>query len=598
MSAMTPVATADMPIRLLDRDVASKIAAGEVIERPSSVVKELMENALDAGAGQVEIELVRGGLELIRVTDDAGGIPEDELELAVQRHATSKLRSTRDLSTIETLGFRGEALASIAAVARVTLVSRVPGTDGGHYLILTDNEVIERGRQGAPPGTTLFVRELFKAVPARLAFLRSASAEGARCVQVVTQYALAHPDVAVRAIVDGRLAFHSPGNGDARDGLVEMWGADTVAELLPILETRVGGTTVTGFAGPPTLTRPRRTGQILFINGRLIEERILSYAIADAYKDMMQRGRYPLVVLFVAVPPDDVDVNVHPTKAEIRLRREGEVIAAVQRAIRRTLAAHDVAVPALQDGASSADGAAQIPSAPADSDVELTAPPLMPPMREPDNDASSPSGSSPPRFVLRPVGQVGLTYIVAEGPEGIYLIDQHAAHERVVFEQILAARQEEAPAVQGLLEAATIQLTRRQLEALASLGDLLSPYGFDWEPFGDDAILLRGMPASLRESAAADALLEVLDESRRDEATAPDGSDAAAANTVDSREWHIVATIACHSTVRAGQTLSSAEMDALLKSFQAANFPRLCPHGRPTMVHLSQTQLERQFGRR
>ncbi len=598
MFARTRGSTADMPILLLDRDVASKIAAGEVIERPASVVKELMENALDAGAGQVELELVRGGLELIRVTDDASGIPDDELELAVQRHSTSKLRSAHDLSTIETLGFRGEALASIGAVARLTLVSRVHGSDGGHYVIVADNEVIERGRQGAPFGTTLFVRDLFKAVPARLAFLRSAAAEASRCVQIVTQYALAHPDAAIRAIVDGRLAFHSPGNGDARDALVEMWGADTAAELLPILETRVGGTTVTGFAGPPALTRPRRTGQTLFINGRLVEERILSYAIADAYRDMVQRGRYPLVVLFVAVSPEDVDVNVHPTKAEVRLRREGEVIAAVQRAIRRTLAAHDIAVPTAEEREPFGAGALQIPSAPSGSDVELEAPPLMPPTRDYDNGSASKPGAHEQRFVLRPVGQVGLTYIVAEGPDGMYLIDQHAAHERIVFERILAERQDATPAVQGLLEPATIQLTRRQLEALVSLGDLLSPYGFEWEPFGDDAILLRGMPLSLRESEAADALLEVLDESRSDETAATDSADAAAAKTVDSRERHIVATIACHSTVRAGQTLSPAEMDALLKSFQDANFPRLCPHGRPTMVHLSQTQLEHQFGRR
>ena len=204
-----------MPIQLLDRDVASKIAAGEVIERPASVVKELVENAIDAGAGQIEVEIARGGLDLIRVTDDAAGIPEDELELAVTRHATSKLRSVQDLSRIGTLGFRGEALASIGAVARMTLVSRVQDTEGGNYVIVDNNEIIERGRQGAPFGTTAFVRDLFKSVPARLSFLRSPAAEATRCVTVLTQYALAHPDVALRVLVDGRLAFHSPGSGDA-----------------------------------------------------------------------------------------------------------------------------------------------------------------------------------------------------------------------------------------------------------------------------------------------------------------------------------------------------------------------------------------------
>ena len=343
-----------MPIQLLDRDVASKIAAGEVIERPASVVKELVENAIDAGAGQIEVEIARGGLDLIRVTDDAAGIPEDELELAVMRHATSKLRSVQDLSRIGTLGFRGEALASVGAVARMTLVSRVPGAEGGNYVIVDNNEIIERGRQGAPFGTTAFVRDLFKSVPARLSFLRSPAAEATRCVTVLTQYALAHPDVALRVLVDGRLAFHSPGSGDASHVLLEMWGPDTASAMLPIQPTTMGGTTVSGYASEPTTTRPRRAGQILFVNGRLVEARILSYAIADAYRDIIQRGRYPLVVLFVTVPTDEVDVNVHPTKAEVRLRREGEVIAAVQRAIRRTLAAHGIVVAPSTGGGSNA----------------------------------------------------------------------------------------------------------------------------------------------------------------------------------------------------------------------------------------------------
>ena len=680
-----------MPIQLLDRDVASKIAAGEVIERPASVVKELVENAIDAGAGQIEVEIARGGLDLIRVTDDAAGIPEDELELAVTRHATSKLRSVQDLSRIGTLGFRGEALASIGAVARMTLVSRVPDTEGGNYVIVDNNEIIERGRQGAPFGTTAFVRDLFKSVPARLSFLRSPAAEATRCVTVLTQYALAHPDVALRVLVDGRLAFHSPGSGDASHVLLEMWGPDTASAMLPIQPTTMGGTTVSGYASEPATTRPRRAGQILFVNGRLVEARILSYAIADAYRDIIQRGRYPLVVLFVTVPPDEVDVNVHPTKAEVRLRREGEVIAAVQRAIRRALAAHGIVVAPSTGGQGNAP---PIPTAPPDSEVQLEAPPLFPdpsrptPPHSQDPRHSRESGNldphsatqqgdanpPPPQFTLRPVGQVGLTYIVAEGPDGMYLIDQHAAHERIVFEQVLSERGNRAATSQGLLTPATVQLTTRQQEVIAPLNDLLTSYGFEWEPFGDDAILLRAMPATLKESEAAQALLEVLDERSggdidasdsipSDSITPPDHSRPPSDNPappsdnpappsdnpappsdnpapqsdmptppirlsrdplrhsrdplrhsresgnlnleeqsntdpVDMRERRIAATIACHSTVRAGQTLSLSEMESLITSFRDANFPRLCPHGRPTMVHLSAAQLERQFGRR
>ncbi len=617
-----------MPIQLLDRDVASKIAAGEVIERPASVVKELVENAIDAGAGQVEVEIARGGLDLIRVTDDASGIPEDELELAIMRHATSKLRTVRDLERIDTLGFRGEALASIAAVARMTIVSRVQESEGGHYVITADNEIVERGRQGAPFGTTVYVRDLFKNVPARLSFLRSAAAEATRCVTVLTQYALAHPDVALRVIVDGRLAFHSPGSGDASHVLLEMWGPDTASAMLPIQPTTMGGTTVSGYASEPGTTRPRRAGQILFVNGRLVEARILYYAIADAYRDIVQRGRYPLVVLFLTVPPDEVDVNVHPTKAEVRLRREGEVIATIQRAIRRTLAANGiVAAPAI-GGQGSASTAPSIPTAPPDSEVQLEAPPLFDqsdmrhsPTSPHSGESRNPSDPPPAQFTLRPVGQVGLTYIVAEGPDGMYLIDQHASHERVVFEQILAERRDRPATSQGLLTPATVQLTSRQLDTIAPLSDLLSSYGFEWEPFGDDAILLRAMPAALKESEAPQAFLEVLDERSGGEIddsgltpeAVPAGSSgsttqrnidasdsiiASGADAVDMRERRIAATIACHSTVRAGQTLSLSEMESLITLFRDANFPRLCPHGRPTMVHLSSAQLERQFARR
>ena len=462
-----------------------------------------------------------------------------------------------------------------------------------------------------------------------------------------------------------------------------MWGPDTASAMLPIQPTTMGGTTVSGYASEPATTRPRRVGQILFVNGRLVEARILSYAIADAYRDIIQRGRYPLVVLFVTVPPDEVDVNVHPTKAEVRLRREGEVIAAVQRAIRRALAAHGIVVAPSTGGQGNAP---PIPTAPPDSEVQLEAPPLFPdpsrptPPHSQDPRHSRESGNldphsatqqgdanpPPPQFTLRPVGQVGLTYIVAEGPDGMYLIDQHAAHERIVFEQVLSERSNRAATSQGLLTPATVQLTTRQQEVIAPLNDLLTSYGFEWEPFGDDAILLRAMPATLKESEAAQALLEVLDERSGGEidasdsippdsitppdSTPPDHSRPPSDNPapqsdnpapqsdnahpsnptcprppirlsrdplrhsresgnlnleeqsntdpVDMRERRIAATIACHSTVRAGQTLSLSEMESLITSFRDANFPRLCPHGRPTMVHLSAAQLERQFGRR
>jgi DNA mismatch repair protein MutL len=592
-----------MPIRLLGPDVAAKIAAGEVIERPSSVVKELVENALDAGASQIEVELRGGGLTLVRITDDGAGIPADELALAVRRHATSKLETADQLWRIETLGFRGEALASVAAVARLTLISRPPDTGAAAYIAVAGEDLIEQGQQGAPVGTTVFVRDLFKTVPARLAFLRSGAAENARSTQVVTHYALAYPEVAFRLLVDGRLAFHSPGSGDRRDVLMELWGPDTVSALHEIEATQVGGATVTGFAGPPDLLRSRRDAQIAFVNRRWVDARVLSYAIADAYRDLVPRGRHPVAVLFVQVPPVDVDVNVHPAKAEVRFRREGEVFAAVQRAIRRTLATHSL-LPLSEAPTGAGMSTPTIPSAPTGSDIALEAPPLFadeepaPVAVSKQRLAGGGPRPQPTRLVLRPVGQVGTTYIVAEGPDGMYLVDQHAAHERLVFDQLLAVRSERPASAQGLLDPLAVALTRPQAQALDDLCDLLAAYGFQWEPFGEDAILLRAVPASLREGEAAQTLLEVLDEDRSRDLLLPEGGQDNASDALHLRERRIAASIACHSTVRAGQVLTLPEMDALLHQFEAAHFPRLCPHGRPTMVHLSSAQLEKQFGRR
>ena len=588
-----------MTIRLLDPEVAAKIAAGEVVERPASVVKELIENALDAHATQIEIELRGGGLQLVRVTDDGGGIPPDELELAVKRHATSKLAVIDHLSQIETLGFRGEALASLAAVSRMTLVSRPQDATNGAYLLAADNEILEQGQQGAPIGTSVFVHDLFKTVPARLAFMRAAGAESTRCTQVVTRYALAYPQVSFRLLNEERLAFHSSGNGDYRDVLTDLWGYDTASALHPIEETRVGSTVVTGFAGPPDLLRARRDAQVVFVNRRWVEARVLSYAIADSYRDLVPKGRHPVVVLFVQVAPAEIDVNVHPAKSEVRFRREGEVFAAVQRAVRRTLAAHSL-LP-MDDGTSAVPSS--IPSAPEGSDVTLEAPPLFLQVQaalEGSNDQSPPSpGRATAPLMLRPVGQVDTTYIVAEGPDGMYLVDQHAAHERLAFEDLIASGSEKERPVQGLLDPTTVPLTKAQAEALAGLSEVLSAYGFQWEAFGEDAVLLRGVPASLREGEATQTLLEVLDDPASGDLPEPvDADREGLPEVLDQRERRVAATIACHSTVRAGQVLSPSEMDALLRQFQAARFPRLCPHGRPTMVHLSSSQLERQFGRR
>ncbi len=590
-----------MPIRLLGVDVTAQIAAGEVVERPSSVAKELIENALDAGASRVEIELQGGGLSLIRVTDDGDGISEPELELAVTKHATSKIEQARDLWDVHSLGFRGEALASIASVSRMAVVSRQGEAQAGAFIQVSGEGVTDLGSQGAPVGTSVFVRDLFRTVPARLSFLRSPAAEGGRCLHVVTQYALAYPEVSFRLLTEGRLGFHSPGSGEHRDVLLEAWGADAAEGLFLIEEMTVGRTRVTGYAGPPHLVRSRRDRQEFFVNRRAVGDRVLSASLADAYREVLPRGKHAMAVLFVEVPPGDVDVNVHPTKAEVRFRREGEVFAAVQRSLRATLVAHD-ALSAID--LADPQGAEFVPAAPPDSDVVLEAPPSVPPPEQAVMVDTQDSGQSnhlgkpvtKERVVLRPVGQVGTTYIVTEGPDGMYLIDQHAAHERLVFDRLLNGDPGAERPVQALLMPLTVSLTRRQESSVEELRELLQAYGFRWDPFGEGSLLLRGVPGTLREGEAVPTLVEVLDGSSG-EPLGPEENDRES-DAFTLHERRIAATVACHSTVRAGQVLTLPEMDGLLRQFEAADFPRLCPHGRPTMVHLSSSQLEKQFGRR
>ncbi|MBI4328893.1 MAG: DNA mismatch repair endonuclease MutL [Chloroflexi bacterium] len=568
-----------MPIRILSREVSAQIAAGEVIERPASVVKELVENSLDAGATQVEVEVRGGGVKLIRVTDDGCGIPAEELSIAFERHATSKISSVEDLSHIGTLGFRGEALPSVAAVASVTLVSHPPDAVGGAYITLQNGQEAEEGKQGAAPGTTVLVRDLFKSVPARLKFLKSASTENARILQVLSHYAIAYPETKFRLLLDGRLAFHSSGNGEPRDALVEVVGLETARALLEIgLVGSQGSVEVAGFVSPPDLTRSRRDAIATFVNRRWVQSRTLIYAVEEAYRDLLPRGQHPVAAVFIRLAPSEVDVNVHPAKAEVRFRREGEVFGAVQLAVRATLAAHSL-VPL--DAGPIANVLPAPPPPPRDAEVALEAPPLFLLTTVPALSREAPLP------LLRPVGQVATTYIIAEGPDGMYLIDQHAAHERVVFEELQSARREKGVALQGLLNPLPATLTPLQAQALEAETEMLRLYGFQWEPFGERTVLLRSVPPSLREGEALQALLDAL-------ADAEDGRPV----PLEERERRIAASVACHSSVRAGQVLTVKEMESLIRQLEAARFPRLCPHGRPTMVHLSSAQLDKQFGRR
>jgi len=561
-----------MPIKILEPEVVSKIAAGEVVERPASVVKELIENSLDAGATQVAIEARGGGVNLIRVIDNGMGIAADEVELAFHRYATSKIDTLADLDSISSLGFRGEALPSIAAVAQVEVLTRTPDEMAGTYIELQNGAVVERGKRGCPQGTRVTVRHLFRNVPARLKFLKSPATESGHISNLVSQYGLAFPEVRFTLIMDGRMALQTPGSGDLRDVLVKVYGLEAAQAMIQVGDQEKDQfPNVWGFVSPPSLARSSRSYLSFFVNRRWVQSRLLSRAVEDAYQGLLMAGKHPIAVINISLPGQDVDINVHPTKTEVRFRYEPALFVAVQRAVRAALV-EQMPVPLVrrQPGVP-----AFLPEEQPLVKRELPEPSLFAPARPPLES---------PLPILRVLGQLSSSYIIAEGPDGLYLIDQHAAHERVLFERVRAQRAERQVEVQGLLEPLTIEVTPRQEEMLKAGGEVLATYGFAIEPFGQRTYLLRTVPALLKGERVAEALMEVLD------SLGVEG---------DPKSWEekVALSLACHSAVRAGQLLSAEEMRQLVRELELTELPRTCPHGRPTMVRFTSSQLEREFGR-
>jgi DNA mismatch repair protein MutL len=583
-------------IRRLSPQVVGKIAAGEVVERPASVVKELVENSLDAGARQIGVAVGRGGLELIRVSDDGHGVDSAELPLAFERYATSKLSSEGDLERVATLGFRGEALPSIAAVAEVEMASRPSDAAAGAFVRLEEGVVIDSGGEGMPAGTSVVVRRLFGRQPARLKFLRSPAAEVAQIATVVSHYALAYPEVRFSLTVDGRLTLHTPGSGRVADAAAGVYGQRVAESLLSIsLEEAVDAAaesdalSVTGLVGAPPLSRANRSYVSLFVNRRWIRSRLLTYAVEEAYRGLLTAGRFPIAIVDIRIPPGDVDVNVHPAKTEVRLRRERDVFSVIQRRVRGVLSRH-LPVPDLSASAWAGSGAGAVAGAVVEGGGQRTL--AGQPVLLPQSGTLSPSpalveGPSPLRQlpVLRALGQVGMTYVVAEGPEGLYLVDQHAAHERILFERFLSHRDASAAERQALLEPLPVELTPRQQALVEEMAEALEEQGFSLEPFGERAYLVRAVPAALGEKDVAQAVLRFLDLVEREDA-------------VSDRRERVAISLACHSAIRAGQALNPEEMRELLRQLEETQMPRTCPHGRPTMIHLSADALAREFHRR
>ncbi len=592
-----------MTINILPPDVATQIAAGEVIERPASVVKELVENALDAGATSITVELEQGGKRLLRISDNGWGIASDQVELAFHRHATSKITSVHDLDRIETLGFRGEALASVASVSRTSVITRASYETMGTRLQLEAGTVTGQEVIGSPQGTIITVENLFFNVPARLKFLKKEATERKHVSALISRYAMAYPHVRFRLVMEGREALQTPGSSDLRDVLIQVYGIETVSQMIPVellspARADLHPVGVIGYAGLPGLNRSNRSQITLFVNGRWIQDSNLTYAVVQAYHTMLMVGRYPVAIAMLTIPPEEVDVNVHPAKSEVRFRRPDVVFSRLQRAVRHALV-DQAPPPRLDTGVrwGSPDWAARrerLTQVTGDRlsqlglNVEMDDPGQygqQAPAPEEDRQQQAPQRKrSLP--MLRVIGQVGATYIVAEGPSGLYLIDQHAAHERILYEQFMAERHGQAVVSQELLEPITVDLSPEYLALIEENAEDLYAVGFQVELFGGNTARLRALPALVSQADPADALMAALGDIECGEMP-----------TEATAEEKLISRVCKQAAIKAGQVLSTSEMQALIRQLENCQAPQTCPHGRPTMLHISADQLAKEFGR-
>ncbi|HUT74087.1 MAG TPA: DNA mismatch repair endonuclease MutL [Armatimonadota bacterium] len=569
-----------MSVIILDDEVINQIAAGEVIERPASVVKELVENSLDAGATRISIDLEQGGRRLIRVTDDGCGMTREDAVLALQRHATSKLTCADDLFAIRTLGFRGEALPSIAAVSHLKIVTRPHDATEATEIVVRASEVTDLHTAGAPPGTEVTVGRLFFNTPARLKFLRSEASELSHITELVTRFSFSHPQVSLRLTHGEREVVHRPAADDLLSSVVALYGRDAAERLIPV-ELRLPLLRVSGFVSRPDFTRSSRSHQALFVNRRQVRSRTLTHAVEEPYRSALAGGRFPVAVVMVDVDPALVDVNVHPAKAEVRFVRDWEVHEAVRRAVREALEGTALAGAALGAGAAppaTFGGTGRGPT---------SAAPAQPTLDFPAGAAPAPPAQTAVGLVLAPLGQVRATYIIAENADGLMIVDQHRAHERVLFERLETDSAGAQPASQGLVMPLTVHLGRREAELLERNLETFAAVGMTIEPFGGDAFVVRAMPALMAKADPEVLLRDLLEEL----AGRPSGQ------RLDLPREAILAAAACHAAIKAGTRLAPQEMVELLDGLARSTRPFTCPHGQPIIMTITNFELDRRFQR-
>jgi DNA mismatch repair protein MutL len=655
-------------IHILADQVANQIAAGEVVDRPASVVKELLENSLDAGASRIVIAVEGGGRKLIRIADDGSGMVRDDALLAFERHATSKLRLSDDLLSISTLGFRGEALPSIASIARVEMVTCAAGESSGTRMEIAGGKLLVCEDAGAPPGTTITVRDLFFNTPARRKFLKSENTELAHVTALVTHYALAHPDKHFELHSATHALLVAPPVRQPAERIFQIFGQETLDQLLPLAAemelaraglpepppwrrpadyqaAEPGWLRITGFTSKPELEKLNRNSIYCFVNRRLVRDRVLMHAVSEAYRNILAPTSFPVVLLFVEMPPEEVDVNVHPAKTEVRFRQAAWLHDFVRDTIRnkltlgrpaagflQALSAHPSAAPALVSPSSPASPTLaqwETPSAGGLSpDLEqqedgfhLTGPVVPPspgvlpfaapassPSAQPSSMASangtrSPScssaladaeeveaGASPSLHglaSLRPLGQLRDSFILAVNQEGLWIIDQHVAHERVLFERVLRQRQAQQVERQRLLMPLLIDLLPAQMVTFAAIAGELESNGFEVEPFGPRTIAIKSAPAGLEGSPLERMVVEVLEQADSLEQ----------AENLEAARTRIAASIACHAAIKVNTPLDPARMEWLLAELAATEHPTSCPHGRPIVLRYAWKDIQRAFHR-
>jgi DNA mismatch repair protein MutL len=641
-------------IHVLPDQVANKIAAGEVVARPASVVKELLENALDAGARRIRLSVEGGGKKLIHINDDGCGMLRDDALLAFERHATSKIKDVEDLLRIATLGFRGEALPSIASVSRLTLESRAEGEQTGTVVEVAGGKMLRVEDAGLPVGTSIAVRDLFFNTPARKKFLKAESSELSHIASLVTHYALAHPDKHFELHSTSNAVLVAPPVGGHKERIYQIFGKETLDELVPLAavfafervglpqpppwrrnaeeaQPEPGELRVHGFVSKPEIQKLNRNSIFIFVNGRLVRDRLIQHALTEAYRNILPATVFPVVLLFLEMPTAEVDVNVHPSKTEVRFRQPQAVHDFIRDSVRAALlkarpVPHFLQEISAQPRAATALTPGALPGAPQQTAQRfaLQPPPLPPataalqfdsamaidgnaaralaaalavaPMRASSTDAHvcggaiptdhEEPGEAPALDHLRPLGQIRNSFILAVDSSALWIIDQHVAHERVLFERLLSARNEQAGG-QRLLMPIIVELTPAQQAVFDQINEELRHNGFEVEPFGSRTIAVKAAPAGVEAAVIEHMLHELLDSLQREEQ----------ATNLDKIRREIAASIACHAAIKVNMPLEQAKMEWLLKELAATECPMSCPHGRPVVLRYSLRDIQKAFKR-